>query len=55
VLANPDMATLQWLADATASGAVQVAINQTYPLEAVAQAFQTFGAGTVGKIAITVD
>ncbi|MGW2642832.1 NADP-dependent oxidoreductase [Streptomyces sp. NPDC001348] len=54
VMANPDVATLDRLADAVASGALQVPIGQTYPLDSVAQAVGAFGAGTVGKIAITV-
>ncbi|MFH8497269.1 alcohol dehydrogenase catalytic domain-containing protein [Streptomyces coeruleorubidus] len=54
VMANPDTATLDRLADAAASGALQVPIGQTYPLDSVAQAVGAFGAGTVGKIAISV-
>jgi NADPH:quinone reductase-like Zn-dependent oxidoreductase len=55
VLANPDPATLQRLAHATASGTMHVTINDTYPLEAAAQAFHAFDTGTLGKIAITID
>lgn len=54
VMADPDTATLARLADAVASGALQVPIGQTFPLDSVAQAVGAFGAGTVGKIAISV-
>lgn len=54
VMANPDTATLDRLAAAVAAGTLQVPIGQTYPLDAVAEAVGAFGAGTVGKIAISV-
>jgi NADPH:quinone reductase len=55
VMANPDPATLERLADAVAAGTVQVPIGDTYALDAVGQAFGVFGAGSLGKIAITLD
>ena len=54
VMADPATATLARLADAAASGALQVPIGRTYPLDSVAEAVGAFGAGTVGKIAISV-
>ena len=54
VMANPDTATLDRLAGAAATGALRVPIAQTYALDSVAQAVGAFGAGTVGKIAISV-
>ncbi|HEY5833421.1 alcohol dehydrogenase catalytic domain-containing protein [Streptomyces sp.] len=54
VMANPDAATLERLATAVAAGTVRVPIAGTYALDAVAEAFGAFGAGTLGKIAVTV-
>lgn len=54
VMANPDPATLERLADAVVSGALTVPIAETYALDAVGQGFAAFGAGTVGKIAVSV-
>lgn len=55
VMANPESATLARLARAAAGGAVRVPIAGTYALGDVAQAVGAFGAGTIGKIAVTVD
>lgn len=54
VMANPDPATLERLADAVVAGAVRVSISDTFALDAVTDAFGTFGAGTIGKIAVSV-
>ncbi|GAB7102510.1 NADP-dependent oxidoreductase [Streptomyces phaeofaciens JCM 4814] len=54
VMANPDTATLDRLAAAAATGALRVPIAETYALDSVAQAVGAFGAGTVGKIAVSV-
>ncbi|MEV0451171.1 NADP-dependent oxidoreductase [Streptomyces sp. NPDC050600] len=54
VMANPDPATLERLADAVVSGALTVPIAETYGLDTVGQGFAAFGAGTVGKIGVSV-
>jgi NADPH:quinone reductase-like Zn-dependent oxidoreductase len=55
VMANPDRSTLDRLAADAASGRLRVPVTRTYPLSDVPQALADFGAGTVGKFAITVD
>ncbi|MDO0937301.1 NADP-dependent oxidoreductase [Streptomyces sp. DG2A-72] len=55
VMANPDTATLERLAGAVADGTMKVSLAQTFPLDAVDRAVGAFGAGTVGKIGISVD
>ncbi|AWS48599.1 NADP-dependent oxidoreductase [Streptosporangium sp. 'caverna'] len=54
VMANPDEATLTRLAADAVSGAVRVPITTTYPIEQTPQAFADFGAGALGKLAITI-
>jgi NADPH:quinone reductase-like Zn-dependent oxidoreductase len=54
VMANPDEATLARLAADAASGAIRVPITTTYPIEQAPQAFADFGAGALGKLAITI-
>ncbi|MEV8533605.1 NADP-dependent oxidoreductase [Streptomyces sp. NPDC051211] len=54
VLANPDTATLDGLAAAVVAGTVKVPLGATYGLDSVAEAFGAFGAGTIGKIGISV-
>ncbi|MGW1031235.1 NADP-dependent oxidoreductase [Streptomyces antibioticus] len=54
VMADPAPATLDRLAGAAASGALRVPIARTFPLESVAEAVGAFGAGTIGKIAVSV-
>jgi hypothetical protein len=36
-----------------ASGALRVPVTATYPLEQTPQAFAAFGAGALGKLAVT--
>jgi NADPH:quinone reductase-like Zn-dependent oxidoreductase len=55
VMANPDAATLGRLADEVLAGRLRVPVEQTIPLAEGATAFDAFGAGTLGKVAITVD
>ncbi|GHH95795.1 NADP-dependent oxidoreductase [Streptomyces capillispiralis] len=55
LMANPDPATLERIATAAAKGDLKVGIGETYGLDGVAQALGAFGAGTLGKIAISVD
>ncbi|MFF7337382.1 NADP-dependent oxidoreductase [Streptomyces sp. NPDC008163] len=53
VMAEPDAQTLTTLAEKAASGALRVPVTATFPLEQAADAFAAFGAGTLGKIAVT--
>ncbi|WP_410612549.1 NADP-dependent oxidoreductase [Amycolatopsis sp. lyj-109] len=53
VLADPNPRTLAHLAAEAASGALRVPVTATYPLDRVGEAFAAFGAGTLGKVAIT--
>ena len=53
VMADPNAQTLTTLAELAASGALRVPITATYPLEKAPQAFADFGAGTLGKLAVT--
>jgi NADPH:quinone reductase-like Zn-dependent oxidoreductase len=54
VLADPTPQTLAQLASDAASGVLRVPVTVTYGLEQVREAFATFGAGTLGKVALTV-
>lgn len=54
LMASPQTTTLDRLAADAASGALQVPITRTYPLEAAPQAFADFGAPHQGKLAIAV-
>ncbi|MBT2417334.1 NADP-dependent oxidoreductase [Streptomyces sp. ISL-22] len=51
---NPTADTLSTLAGQVASGSLKVSVNAEFDLERAPEAFAAFGAGTVGKIAITV-
>jgi NADPH:quinone reductase-like Zn-dependent oxidoreductase len=54
VMASPEAATLDRIAADVVSGALRVPITRTYPLEATPQALADFGAGTLGKLAVSV-
>ncbi|MEU2281769.1 NADP-dependent oxidoreductase [Streptomyces sp. NPDC013178] len=54
IRSNPTADTLSTLAGQVASGALKVSVNSEFDLEHAPEAFAAFGAGTVGKIAITV-
>jgi len=54
VMANPDAATLGRLADDVLEGRLRVPVERSFPLAEAATAFDAFGAGTLGKLAITV-
>jgi NADPH:quinone reductase-like Zn-dependent oxidoreductase len=41
------------LAEQAASGALRVPVTATYPLEQAPEAFAAFGAGALGKLAVT--
>ena len=52
---QPLTATLDKLAAAVANGTVQVPVQRTYHLADAPQAFSDFAAGTLGKLAITIE
>ncbi|MEU7860634.1 NADP-dependent oxidoreductase [Nonomuraea sp. NPDC049141] len=54
VMADPTVAVLDRLAADAAGGAIRVPVTRSYPLAEAAQAFDDFGAGAIGKLAITV-
>jgi NADPH:quinone reductase-like Zn-dependent oxidoreductase len=54
IWSNPTEDTLSALASKVAAGALTVPVTSTYDLEQAAEAFAAFGAGTLGKIALTV-
>lgn len=53
VMADANAQTLATLAADAASGALHVPVTATYPLEQAADAFTAFGAGALGKLAVT--
>jgi NADPH:quinone reductase-like Zn-dependent oxidoreductase len=53
IMADPNQQTLTELATQAAAGALRVPVTATYPLEQAPEAFAAFGAGTLGKIAVT--
>jgi NADPH:quinone reductase-like Zn-dependent oxidoreductase len=53
VMADPTPQTRARLAADAAAGVLRVPVTATYPLEQVGEAFAAFGAGTLGKVAIT--
>jgi NADPH:quinone reductase-like Zn-dependent oxidoreductase len=55
VMADATTATLTELADAAASGVLRVPVTATYSLDHAPKAFADFGAGALGKLAITID
>ena len=54
VMANPDRSTLERLAADAAAGRLRIPVTRTYPLDDVPRALADFGAGAVGKFAVTV-
>ncbi|WP_330346931.1 alcohol dehydrogenase catalytic domain-containing protein [Streptomyces sp. NBC_00582] len=54
IRSNPTADTLSALAGQVAAGALTVPVNSEFDLERAPEAFAAFGAGTLGKIAITV-
>jgi NADPH:quinone reductase-like Zn-dependent oxidoreductase len=54
IWANPSAVTLSILAEQVATGTLSVPVTSAYDLEQAAEAFAAFGAGTLGKIALTV-
>jgi NADPH:quinone reductase-like Zn-dependent oxidoreductase len=54
IMADPNAATLDRLGADVASGHIRVPVTATYPLADTAQAFTDYGAGALGKLAITL-
>jgi NADPH:quinone reductase-like Zn-dependent oxidoreductase len=54
IMASPSVDTLATLAGHVAAGALSVPVTSVYDLDQAAAAFAAFGAGAVGKIALTV-
>jgi NADPH2:quinone reductase len=54
ITANPEANVLDWLASEIVAGKLNVPIQQTYSLDQVGQAMSDFGAGNLGKLAITI-
>jgi NADPH:quinone reductase len=55
VMANPTPQLLARIADAQVAGRTRTVIQQTFPLNAVNDAFAAFAGGTVGKIVLVLD
>jgi NADPH:quinone reductase-like Zn-dependent oxidoreductase len=55
VMADPTVAILDRLAADAADGAIRVPVTRSYALAEAAQAFDDFGAGAIGKLAITLS
>ncbi|MFE7935583.1 zinc-binding dehydrogenase, partial [Streptomyces sp. NPDC057456] len=53
VSSAPNTHKMSALAEQVASGALRVPVTATYPLEQAPQAFAAFGAGALGKLAVT--
>jgi hypothetical protein len=53
--ATPHRAVLEGLARDVVEGRIRVAVQRTYALPDVPQAFADFAAGTLGKLAITIE
>ncbi|MGW2150016.1 NADP-dependent oxidoreductase [Nonomuraea bangladeshensis] len=53
IMADTNARTLASLAAQAASGALRVPVTATYPLEQAPKAFADFGAGALGKLAVT--
>lgn len=52
VMADPNPGTLAALAERVATGALRVPVTATYPLDDTAKAFEAFGTGALGKLAV---
>jgi NADPH:quinone reductase-like Zn-dependent oxidoreductase len=55
VYGDPKPAILQQLAGQAATAALRVPVTRRYPLKDAPRAFADFTAGSVGKLAVTVD
>ncbi len=55
VMANPDSATLSRLAGDILAGRPRVPVERAYRLTEVPAALGDFAAGTLGKLAVTID
>ncbi|MFC4015432.1 NADP-dependent oxidoreductase [Nonomuraea purpurea] len=54
IQSNPTADTLSTLAGQVAAGTLKVSVSSVHDLEQAGEAFAAFGAGTLGKIALTV-
>jgi NADPH:quinone reductase-like Zn-dependent oxidoreductase len=54
VFADPEVATLDRLAAEVAAGRLRAPIQRTYALDQIGQAMADFGAGTRGKLAVSI-
>jgi NADPH:quinone reductase len=54
-MATPHRAVLERLAGDVVAGRIRVPVQRTYALAEVPQAFADFAAGTIGKLAVTID
>ena len=55
VITAPNRGLLEMLAGEVVSGRLRIPVQRSYPLGDVPQAFADFAAGTLGKLAVTVD
>ena len=55
IMANPDAATLERLANEVAAGRLRVPVQRTYALADVPQALADFARGTLGKLSVRVQ
>ncbi len=55
IIATPDAERLDRLAADAAAGRLRSSIRRTYRLEEVPQALADFAAGTLGKLAVTLE
>jgi NADPH:quinone reductase-like Zn-dependent oxidoreductase len=55
VYASPHRALLEILAGEVAAGRLRIPVQRSYTLGQVPQAFADFAAGTLGKLAVTID
>jgi NADPH:quinone reductase-like Zn-dependent oxidoreductase len=54
VIGTPTAKKLAQLADAVASGALRVEVQQTFPLERAGEALEAFSGGTLGKLVLVI-
>jgi len=55
VIANLDPSVLTGVADAVLAGRLRMPVQRSYALSEVPKAFDDFAAGTLGKLAVTID
>ncbi len=55
IYAQPTTATLEWLVRSHAEGHTRLTVQRVYDLEQTLKALEQFTAGTLGKLAISID